>query len=478
MSNEIYVGAGTQATMIPESSLLLGSPTTQTGREIVWSDTTLILVPDIYIGCEVTFVTGANTTYYTITGNSKTSITLEADYDSTTHPLNSSTAITISKFGAPIPAPEMTINGNVRTTLLSDNWLGVVNTFTPPNVEVEMKQLNLAIAGTRNFSHQYKGPETVSDISLNNGSWLYYSLGSIDTVAHTATSDAMDGDSTIVTPATNSTKFFRAVAGNEYPPSTATGLKDIGTGTIAYTFKELNGPDLPSFSLDVSYNKASNTDRYVATTTGTDMFSRVFTGCQVNTLTLNFEEGQELKTTLDLVTRKAFDAPVNYTPHRQLQGAESLFNYDADATAPYMYSDGTVTLFGQTYARVKSGSLTINNNIAQQRYIGNTSRDTMSAHIPAQRTYDLSVTLLITDLALWNELRAQEEYDTDNGTIKLRFEKSADNFIEIELDDYLVSAVSVPFPDDRSAIEVEATINARTLTSCKYTGKWVILNDD
>ena len=68
--------------------------------------------------------------------------------------------------------------------------MGLVNTFTPPNVEVEMKQLNLAVAGGRNFDYQYKGAETVSggslDLSLNNGSWLYYTLGKITNLAVTA----------------------------------------------------------------------------------------------------------------------------------------------------------------------------------------------------------------------------------------------------------------------------------------------------
>ena len=90
----------------------------------------------------------------------------------------------------------------------------------------------------------------------------------------------------------------------------------------------------------------------------------------------------------------------------------------------------------------------------------------------------MTLTLLITDIAIWKELREQEEYNADAGTIKLRFEKSATDFMEIELDDYMISGVTVPFPDDKGPIEVEATINARTLASCKYTGKRVILNDD
>ena len=484
MSNEIYVGAGTQATLIPESNIRLGTPSAYDTpkTKITYSDTTIKLVPDIYIGCEVKLMTGSNTTYFTITDNDAVSITVDTAVDSTIHPSDSTTSIIISKFGAPSPAPQVDINGGSRHALLADNWLGVVNTFTPPNVEVEMKQLNLAVAGTRNFAHQYKGAETVSggslDISLNNGSWLYYALGKIKELTHDATDTGISGSSTTVTTADDSTKFFRAIGGNEYPPSSASGLKDIGTGTIAYIFEELNGHELPSFSLDVSYNKATNTNRYVLNDDGASMYSKVFTGCQVNTMTLNFEEGQELKTSLDLVTRSAFDSPTDYVPHNNVQGATNLYNYDASTTSPYMYSDGTITLFGQTYARVKSGSLTINNNITPQRFIGNYNRQVTSAHIPAQRTYEISLTLLVTDKALWTELRSQEEYNTNTGLLELRFEKSSDDFIEIKLDDYIIQSVNYPFPDDKGPIEVEVTLSARTLSECSYTGKWVILNDD
>ena len=479
MSNEVYVGSGTQATMIPESNILLGTTCQFTGKVITFNDTTIKLVPDLYIGCEVKLFQGSTTEYHTIVDNSESTITIDA----TTALTSGSIRATIQKFGAPVPTSQFVRASANRNALLSDNWLGLVNEFTPPNVEVEMKQLNLAVSGSRNFAHQYKGAETVSggslDISLNNGSWFYYALGKIDAVEHTATSTAMGSSSKTVTAGNNSTKFLRVIGGNEFPPVLDTDpLKEIGTGTIQYTFKELNGQELPSFALDVSYNKASNTNRLVVDDGGASMYSRIFTGCQVNTMTLNFEESQELKTSLELVTRRAFDAPTDYVPHRAEEGATGLFNYDASTTTPYMYSDGSITLFGQTYARVKSGSLTINNNFTQQRFIGNTNRQIMNAHIPAQRTYELSLTLLITDTAIWKELREQEEYDTGAGTIKLRFEKSANDFIEIELDDYIIQSVNVPFPSDKGPIEVEATISARSLSDCKYKGKWVIINND
>ena len=80
-------------------------------------------------------------------------------------------------FGAPAPAPK--VDGEM--TLLSDNWLGLVNSITPPNVDVELGQLNLAVAGSRNYQYQFKKGETVTggamDLSINNGMWLYYALG-------------------------------------------------------------------------------------------------------------------------------------------------------------------------------------------------------------------------------------------------------------------------------------------------------------
>jgi hypothetical protein len=554
MSNEIFVGAGASATMIPEAEIYLGATGTRSGKILTFNDTTLKLVTNLYQGCTLKIVdTNANpdeTEYYTVDNNNETTITVDRTITG-----NSSTlSATMLGFGAPVPASKISTD----STLLSDNWLGLVNTITPPNVEVEMKQLNMAVGGGRNFDYQFKGAETVSggslDVSMNNGSWLYYALGKIKSITHTthldggtiftavttnastSLQDVSDftnvdigdgitgtgipaattisafnaGSSTITMSAAatatatgisitldssvdslvnetaentyiNGTKLVRTLGGNEYPPvaSQSTYVK-IGTGTLAYTFEELDGDALPSFALEVSYNKATNTAKTVGQSDpNTDMFSRVFTGCQINTLTLNFEEGQEVKTSLDLVTRRAFDSPSSYAPHRKV-GATSLYNYSGTLSDnfPFMYSDGAITLFGQQYARVKSGSITINNNITQQRFIGNTSRQVMSAHIPAQRTYELSLTLLITDTTIWDELRKQDEYDATTGKIKISFTKDSGELLELELDDYIIQSTSIPFPDDKGPIEVELTASARTLSSAKYTGKWIILNTD
>ena len=102
----------------------------------------------------------------------------------------------------------------------------------------------------------------------------------------------------------------------------------------------------------------------------------------------------------------------------------------------------------------------------------------MSAHIPGQRTYEMSLTMLVTDTELWDEFRKQDEYDATTGLLELKFTKGNGEEIEIKLDDYIIQNVVVPFPTDKGPVEVEATISARTLATngCTYSNaKWAIM---
>ena len=492
---EVFVGAGANATLVPEMEIQLNNVSFQDNvGTLDSSDTDLIqLVPNLYVGCRVTVLSNGSTTETEtiIKSNTATTFTVESSGISG----QVTTDVNIHAFGSPVPGPKV----SSTPTLLSDNWLGLVETFTPPNVEVELKQLNLAVSGSRNYGYQFKGAETVSggslDLSVNNGSWLYYALGkgvfSIDTTSgSTATWGASTND--FLLDATNE-RIIRAVSGNEYPLKRHSdndvlehgdgGYVAMNTAQIDYTFSELNGDSLPSFALEVTYDKSNVAvgDVVDSNTHHSNRYCRIFTGCQVNTLTLNFEEGQELKANVDLVTRSAFDAPSGYLPRRGVAaGATALENFSTTKANnyPFMFSDGSIKLFGQNVTRVKSGSLAIVNNITPQRFIGNTNRQVMSAHIPGQRTYELTLTMLVTDTQLWDELRSQEEYDTDVGLIELNFTKENGEVIEIKLDDYIITNVNVPFPDDKGPVEVEATIQARTLTpnGCTYSNAfWAIM---
>ena len=512
VTNEVFVGAGTSATLVPEMDMFFNAGTVGNASNLdkvtlATGEQSLVqLLDNLYVGCRVKVESGSTTTFTTVKSNDRVSFTFTDDVGLA----NAADAdITLYAFGAPVIAPK---SGDVPQ-LLSDNWLGLVNTITPPNVEVEMKQMNLAVSGTRNFAHQYKGAETVSggslDISLNNGSWLYYALGNISSIAEdtasTATWDANSGDSNstcnyVIN--TTSGRLLRVINGNEYPPlnftpsaegthlehdSSSHGFKEYLSNLTTYNFGELNGDVLPSFALEVLYDKSgvTNTTAIDNNDPNNTRFARLFTGCQVNTMTLNFEEGQELKTSLDLVTRRAYDVETtgtdDYIPRRSIaNGASNLQNFSATVADnyPFQYSDGALKLFGHTVARVKSGSLTINNNITQQRFIDNVGRQTMSAHIPAQRTYEVSLTMLVTDTQIWDELRADGETANSTGSsknIQLQFTKDGGEQISISLEDYMIQSVTIPFPDDKGPVEVEMTASARTLGSASYTGKWAIL---
>ena len=580
VSNEVFVGAGTMATLVPEmdmyfDSMLVTHPNLNTVVLASTDSSKFKFLTNLYVGCRAKVTDSDDVVYHVmITSNTESSFTFDSDVSD----IGSSTEnvdVKLLGFGAPVIAPSAS-----NQKLLSDNWLGLVNTFSPPSVDVETKELALMGGNTRNLSLQYRGAETVSggslDISLNNGSWLYYALGKVTSLSATNTHPWTTSTSNKFIANSSTYGLVRVTSGGiEYPPlatstadtaalaqtmvtgkvttlatnysddatslvlTDASSFANSGSGTIngvafswssksnntltvqdlnadysagvevvdntgttglalsydtiesdsvlTYTFGEANGASLPSFGLDVSYRKAD-----VAATTAVDnltphenIYSRIFTGCQVNTLTLNFEEGQELKTSLDLVTRRVYDVvtdgTTDYVPHNGKLNPSDLKNFSATASDnyPFMFSDGALTVFGQTFGRVKSGSVTINNNITPQRYIGNTSRQVMNEHIPAQRTYEISMTALITDTTLWDELRKEDgEVIAADKLLTLNFTKDTGELIKMSFSDYIIQTVDIPFPEDKGAIEVTFTASARTLVSnsCQYKGKWALMH--
>jgi len=515
--NEVYTGAGLSATLIPEIDLELsqlvgttanGVKTIATGSGQLTLEWTIsankVLVTDLYKGCMAElgrYATGSGSLIDTqtlmIKSNTANTITFNQALSSTPSDLFT---CKILAFGAPCPHPRA---DTAKPTLNADNWLGLVNTITPPNVDPELKQLNMALGGTRNFNYQYKGAETVGnasmDVSLNNGSWLYYALGEME-YSHAGT-EILTNETLALNLdnkqdqayglASSGSTIYKVNGGIAWPPlpasATAADYKRI-KGFTTYIFRENDSGDLPSFALEVTAEKHNVTyGTQDATDDKRKHYSKIYTGMQVNTLTLNFEEGQEVKATIDAVCRKAHDAEEAYIPKRNIQNHDNLFNRKAltgqtktgDDTKPFMYSDGSVKMFGQTLARVKSGSITITNNLTPQRYIGNYDRTIASAHVAGQRTYEIQLSMLIVDNTMWAELRKQNETSADDngvGLIELEFEKdgNSNDKILLTLDDYVTTAVDIPFPDDKGPLEVSLTAQARTFGTCTYTGKWVI----
>ena len=162
LQSEVFTGVGAGASLIPEADIFLEScsfaASDHTTVTIDDTDLQNTLIPNIYVGCMAKVANADSATFdgfYLIKSNTSNTITFnetvgDADTDDNID-------VTILAFGAPTPAP--TVDGEL--TLLSDNWLGLVNSITPPSVDVELGQLNLAVAGSRNFQYQYKKGETV-----------------------------------------------------------------------------------------------------------------------------------------------------------------------------------------------------------------------------------------------------------------------------------------------------------------------------
>jgi len=297
VNTDIFLGSGASLTLVPEVDLFvlldISSDSTTLETDALFNSN-FALVPDLYIGSTLDLYESPSATVpdstHTITGNTATAFTISPAHSITI--ADASSFAVIRSYGTPCPGEK----NSAIARLNADNWLGLVETGTFPNVDVEMKQLNLALGGSRNFTHQYKGIKTASggNIALvaNHAAWLYYALGSCDqvtctfaTTAPTSEYDAANNNDVYIDTANvgggtddavedhvNTGPIFYRTAKDSttlVPPvlktsdtytdlelltrTTSTAI-DI-TNAITYRFIELEGEDLPSFALEQSIAK-------------------------------------------------------------------------------------------------------------------------------------------------------------------------------------------------------------------------------
>ena len=556
MTNEIWLGSGTSVTFVPEQDLFLGyrpaSADVTTGTVEANGKTTALnglvsyamgrqddagvgalisvsclMTPGVYAGCVATLYDAdatPTTSNVRIVTNDTTNIYVIGSKSGGTVPTLDSSGdyIIIQSYGAPVWAEK---NG-ANSQLLSDNWLGLVTTITPPNLEVEMKQMNLALGGTRNFTHQYKGIETTSggsmELNVNTGAWLFYALGGITSIAQSNSgfsSAPTFSDSNTSTLQTTS-PAFGAVTTDTYlidntglpsdgplfhrvisdgsnalvcppllPTETATQcvLSDLPTISsneiskgLIYTFTEANTSELPSFALEHTMAKSSPTAAFTVDSGGDEVFTRFYTGNRVNTLTMTAAENMELTMSLDLNSKTTLKAPTGYRSRRGVADETSLSNFRDDKTeflTPFMFSDGTISMFGQDYIRLTNMTLTINNNLQDKRFIGNYNKGTKEA-LPAQRTYELTFSGFVTDDAIYNELISDIEVAqtaSNASRIKLHFVKDDGEYIKLEFRKYMLTTSTWPIPDDKGPVQVEMTIMPLRLESATVNTHWHLM---
>lgn len=392
--------------------------------------------------------------------------------------------------------------------LNADYWMGIVESLTFPSVEVEFKQQNLFVGGSRNFTYQYKGIETAGNASVNvvanHGAWLYYFFGKCSAISATldgGTNPASDfagntGSENKYylngTSVTDTGPLFYRSLDNVMTPPVLRGQDTFGnlhqltepSGTtsisdpIEYTFAEQDGDDLPSFAMEQVFSKlpSSNTYRTNAANDDEDTnFVLIATGNRVNTLTMTANENEELKMTMDCMPRKVheLEKTESYEARRGVTNETDFKNYSSNDKflEPFFFSSGSISLFGQNFLRITNFTLTMNNTLTDKRFIGIGGK-TIKDAIPAQRTYELTFTALVTDDLLFNELKNQNE--TTGTVIDLIFDKSNGEQIRLKFDDYFLTTNTWPIPEDKGAVMVEATIVPRTLNSCTVKTHWIL----
>ena len=181
--------------------------------------------------------------------------------------------------------------------------------------------------------------------------------------------------------------------------------------------------------------------------------------------------------TVETMARKVHSLAKNesYDARRGVSDNRTFSNFSGVDTflEPFFFSSGSISIFGQNFLRITALSLKMENTLTEKRYVGIGSKS-IQDHIPAQRTYELTFSAMITDDALYAELLNASESSTDGSVIDIIFDKANGEQMRLKFNDYYLTTNTWPIPEDKGAVIVEGTIKARTLTSCTVKTHWVL----
>tara|TARA_Y100000310_G_scaffold342872_1_gene447992 strand:- start:1807 stop:3600 length:1794 start_codon:yes stop_codon:yes gene_type:complete len=176
------------------------------------------------------------------------------------------------------------------------------------------------------------------------------------------------------------------------------------TAPIPYTHTISETVDLDSVSWHVHMMPSDETRA--------NAFDRRYYGGKIGSMSLSGEEGGMVTASWDSVNflgmihnQKTVDLSADIqTPF--FGNMQSIVNSEVDfpTSEPYYFSQGEVTMFGQTIARIRSFSLSISNNEEPRYYISKQmGRKRGPTEIREQRReYSMSVTLALPDAAAAN----------------------------------------------------------------------------
>jgi hypothetical protein len=230
-------------------------------------------------------------------------------------------------------------------------------------------------------------------------------------------------------------------AGVNVAPMTGTGATNYFTHTITET------NELDSISMDVHLKDSGET--------AANDFNRRYYGGKVGAATIAAEEGGLLVMGWDTIpfmggvhnqkldsffvdagdTEKDLPFFTHFNPSSDSQIGSRGVSGDATSIAyptqdPYYFSEGSVKLFGQTFARVRNFSISINNNVEPRYYIerrGDSRNRGPSDIVEMRREYTMTATIALPDseasatgntASLFKELMLEGDYGAPDGTNK------------------------------------------------------------
>tara|TARA_B100001123_G_scaffold265901_2_gene296041 strand:+ start:1691 stop:3382 length:1692 start_codon:yes stop_codon:yes gene_type:complete len=213
---------------------------------------------------------------------------------------------------------------------------------------------------------------------------------------------------------------FDHAAGDMHVVGTAASNTTIATTqTIPYTHTITETVDLDSISWNAHMRASNETATY-------DLNRRYFGG-KVGSASISADEGGMVMMSWDSVnflgmihnqlTNSNGSVAVPFYSMMETIDSDGV---DTPTTDPYYFSNGEVTIFGQTIARIRSFSLSINNNEEPRYYVSKQmGRRRGPSEIKEQRReYSLAVTLALPDAGLattaartlFNELLLEGDY--------------------------------------------------------------------
>jgi hypothetical protein len=240
----------------------------------------------------------------------------------------------------------------------------------------------------------------------------------------------------------------------QFDHSTAFHIREVDTASLAY-YKHsiLETVDLDSMSWHVHVRDSSETDA--------NDFDRRYHGGKVGSMSLTAEEGGLLTCSWDGVNflgmnhnqklttdHAASPSNVNVPFYTLMQPIRSA-NATLPTTEPYYFSQGQVTLFGSVVARVRSFTLSVNNNEEPRYYL----KRTMGRHrgpteiMEQRREYTCSITMALPDAgasltstsanSVFKDLLLEGDFGSgmQGFAIELRFDRGADDNIVITIPD-------------------------------------------